>query len=264
MQFFIHPPPHTLFAAQLLSKQLKSLGHEAEITRHINIHDKYAVYIIYNAAAVERFPVYYIVMQTEIAGTHWFNQKYLYEIIPGAMAVWEYSEYNLPYYSHEKRCIVTPGVGPQSPEQLAKLNPSGIRDIPVLFYGWINGSPRRQRILDNLNAQGIPIVRVTNMLGLDLWTLLARTKVVLNLHYHDFSPLETYRINEALSFGCKVVTETDTQQEIEKYRPFVTAFQLHRHWIDVDIFQKQPTETITITTLDNLDEVKAGLALLGI
>lgn len=185
----ISTPKHTLFAAQHLVNQLAKINLEAQIVQEINTLDK-DLYIIYQASPLYRLPKNYIVAQTEIAGSHWFNNNYRHTL-KKAIAVWDYSEYNFTAYDHQRRCIVTPGLDPQ---------PEIKKDISKLFYGWIKGSPRREKILNGMKD----VLVHTNLTGPAMWSLLARTEEVINIHYYDHSPLELYRIYESISHGCKV------------------------------------------------------------
>ncbi len=108
--------------------------------------------------------------------------------------MWDYSEANQHTYKHENKCIVTPGINPQTAEE---------KTIENLFYGWIEGSKRRKQIIDSL-SENIDLKVVTNLTGHEMWNILAKTKKVVNIHYYEDSPLELYRLHEALSFGCEV------------------------------------------------------------
>ena len=113
------------------------------------------------------------------------------------------------------------------------INPQSvhIKDVEHLFYGHVDGSLRRGKKLDELRAE-LNLTVVTNITGPAMWKILQHTKTVYNIHYHKDSPLELYRFHEALSFGCKVWL-CDEQR-----------FYTH--------------------TEDNLEEIKRGLALVGI
>lgn len=211
---------HTEFASRHLVNQLGKLGYKARITDRLNVNDK-SLHLIYNGHNLGRMPPNYIIMNTEIGGSHWFNDKY-FDKIKNAIAVWDYHEKNQPSYEHEKKSIVTPGIDPQNFKK---------KDIPLMFYGWIDGSERRRLILDELSKE-LKILIVTNILGKNMWRLLGRTKTVINVHYYDDSPPEMYRICEAISFGCKVWMY-DEKEEITTYH-------------------------------DNLEELKEALKLIGI
>lgn len=186
--------PHTLFAAKNLVLELNKFGIPSQLVEEIADDDE--IYIIYGALNAPKIPKNYIVYQTEIAGTHFFNERYL-AIIKNAIAVFEYAEQNLSAYKHDNVIYLAPGVYPQ---------PAVEKDIPLLFYGWIDGSERRKTILDIILKE-YDVKIVTNITGQAMWDILSRTKVVLNIHYYDNSPLELFRISEAVSHNCRVISE---------------------------------------------------------
>jgi hypothetical protein len=197
--FKIVTVPHTAFAAAILVSQLQKLGYPAKIVGAIDVRDP-DIYIIYNAVGLRRMPKRYIVMQTEIGTSHWFNSCYL-RTIANAMAVWDYSELNVPRYSkfNRKIAIVTPGI---------QHVPTNGKDIDYLFYGWITGSERRKRILKEIQDK-LEVMVIENTLMSDMWNILKRAKVVINIHYYDKSPLELYRIHESISHGCQVYLQDE-------------------------------------------------------
>lgn len=206
MPFKIFAPRQMMFASIILNDTLNKLGYKSELVDKIDPNDSNHIWIIYNASLAWAVPQYYICYQTEQIGTHWFNHRY-YSRLAECMAVWEYSEINTECYKHlnDNICIVGPGIAPQK-----KVN----KDIEVLFYGAL--SDRRKRavaLLDNCMV-------VDNNLGQSMQELLARTKVVVNIHYYDKSPLETFRINECLSHHCHVVSEFSTYGD-EMYKAVV-------------------------------------------
>lgn len=211
---------HCSFAAMHLVNQLKKLGHESMIVSDWNPEDN-SLHILYQVSNMWNFPKNYILMQTEPWCSHWFNKQYISSTIKNALAVWDYSEDNQNHYDHSKMAIVTPGINPQ---------PEVKKDIPNLFYGWLEGSERRIKRVDAISKQ-IPLMVITNKTGPEMWNLLARTEIVYNIHYHEDSPLELYRICESLSHGCNVLNEMG------------------------DSFR-------SIKMQDNLEEIKNGLKLL--
>lgn len=222
MNFKIITVSHTAFAAAILVSQLEKLGHTAKIVDSIDVRDP-DVYIIYNAVGIRRLPKNYIVQQTEIHCSHWFNLGYL-RILRNALAVWDYSEQNVKRYEKQNKniSIVTPGVH--------NVETNG-KDIDFLFYGWLKGSERRQRILSEIQKE-LRVTVIENTLRGTMWDLLKRTKEVINIHYYDNSPLELYRLNESISHGCKVFLQDEH------------AYYDHAY--------------------DNLEEIKQGLKVAGI
>ena len=194
IKVFSHP--HTKLAACILVNKLNELGVNATLVDKINAYDN-CLHIIYNASAVKALPKNYIVYQTEVPGSTWFNKRYI-DIIKRAHAVWDYSVNNTKAYEHSKLCIVTPGIAPQ---QIVD------KEIDVLFYGCLNGCEHRKSAL-KLLSKSLNIKIVDNALEGEIWHLLNKSKAVVNIHYYKNAPLEVFRINEALSFNCHVVSET--------------------------------------------------------
>jgi len=189
---------HVKFAALLMVEQLGKLGHTAEWVSEVDPESE-DIWIIYQAVRVAKFPKKYIVCQTEPHGSHWFTMAYQH-ILSRAICIWDYSAKNTLSYGcgpKMKIALVRPGV---------KLQPLVEKDIDYLFYGWIEGSPHRERVLNELSKK-INLTVVTDKLEHEMWALLSRTKVVINIQYKPGNPLEGYRICEALSYGCKVITE---------------------------------------------------------
>lgn len=215
-------PSHTMFAAMILRDQLIKLNYPSTIVNEINYKDD-CIYFIYQAAGLKRLPKRYVVLQTEIATSHWFNSTYLRTLV-NAMAVWDYSELNIPRYSrlNKKIAIVTPG--------LKHVEHNG-KDINYLFYGWIEGSKRRNEVIRHLK-EVLDIKIIENTLTTDMWDILKRTKTVINIHYYDNSPLELYRLHESVSHGCKV-------------------------WLQDEGYFYEDAK-------DNLDEIQEGLKVAGI
>lgn len=204
MKFKILTVPHTSFAAGILVDQLIKLGHQASIVQGYDVRDD-DIYLIYNASGLTRLPKKYIVMQTEISSSHWFNSNYL-KTLTNALAVWDYSELNTGRYKrlNKKIAIVTPGIRKiETPE----------KDIETLFYGHIKGSQRRERILKQL----IGVQIIENTLGQPMWDILKRTKKVINIHYYDNSPPELYRIHESISHGCQVWMHDESELYTNAY-----------------------------------------------
>lgn len=187
--------PHTRFAALNLVNQLVEMGHDCSMVDRVDPGSN-ELHIIYGAHACPSVPKNYIVYQTEIRGSHHFDRRYK-KIIAGALAVWEYNRENQKAYYHDRVSIVPPGVFAQ---------PRIVKDISVLFYGWIAGSDRRAKMIDSLREH-MDIRVVVNVLGREMWCLLQRARVVVNIHYYHNSPFEYFRIAECLSHHCHVVSE---------------------------------------------------------
>ncbi len=94
--------------------------------------------------------------------------------------------------------------------------PTVDEDIDVLHYGSMNA--RRREILDALHDAG---VRVQHLFGIygdtrDAW--IARSKIVLNLHFYDRPIFEIFRVSHLLANRRCVVSEDGGQDpELEAF-----------------------------------------------
>lgn len=79
------------------------------------------------------------------------------------------------------------------------------RDLDVVFVGSL--SERRRRALASLDAAGLRVRHAFGVYGAARDELVARARVVLNMHYWPESPNEDLRILHAASQGCAVVSE---------------------------------------------------------
>lgn len=189
--------PHCMFAAIHMVSQLHKLGFTAKMVNEIdpNSEDLHILYQFHNQF---KAPKNYIICQTEVSTSHWVNSHYMNHI-KHARAVWDYSALNVGKYidTNPNVTIVTPGIVDI---------PESEKDIDFLFYGWIEGSEHRRKVIDKLQ-QEIPLTVITNTVQSEMWNILSRTKVVINVQHKEGNPLEVYRINEALSYHCHVVSE---------------------------------------------------------
>jgi hypothetical protein len=118
--------------------------------------------------------------------------------------IWDYSPANMAYW-HEhgiEADYVPVGYVPQ----LTRIVPAIHPDIDVLWYGALNG--RRARVLQEL--QQMPGLKTVILLtyGKERDEHIARSKVVLNMHYYDSPQLfEIVRVSYLLANHKCVVSE---------------------------------------------------------
>jgi hypothetical protein len=117
---------------------------------------------------------------------------------------WDYSEQNLSAWremglDHVRLC----GIG-YEPE-LQRI-PTGIgQDIDILFYGSLNH--RRARILAALQDAKLRVRALSGAYGTARDRVIARAKIVLNMHYHEAQIFEMVRVSYLLANRRFVVSE---------------------------------------------------------
>ncbi len=151
----------------------------------------------------------YVVYQLEPLSSHdgflASAPEYL-QLLRSADGVWDYSATNMGYL----RAI---GVGPLSlvrpgyHASLEKVNRQGETDIDVLFFGSL--SLRRRTVLSSLRALGLRVHTGFGVYGEERNRLIARARIVLNMHQHDtLNQLEEVRLSFLLANRCFVISES--------------------------------------------------------
>lgn len=144
-------------------------------------------------------------------GSPWFPPQVRAAL--GACVVWDYSARNLERMQAAglvaKGMHVPIGYVPE----LTRIAPAPAQDIDVLFYGSIN--PRRATVLRALSAAGLKVAHAFGVYGARRDALIARAKVVLNLHYYDAAVFEVVRVSYLLANAKAVVAECGPTTEID-------------------------------------------------
>ncbi len=127
--------------------------------------------------------------------------------------VWDYSARNAarsPEIGLPAPRVVPLGYVPE----LTRIAPA-VEDVDVLFYGSVN--ERRARVLEGLRSRGLRVEAVFGVYGDVRDRLVARSKVVLNLHYYEAKVFEVVRVSYLLANRRCVVSErgADASEERE-------------------------------------------------
>ncbi len=137
----------------------------------------------------------------------------VYRDLLSRVSVWDYSRRNLAAmaeFADPRRLHLVPlGYMPQ----LARIPPAPVEDIDVLFYGVINA--RRRAILMALREAGLRLHVETRIGGAARDELIARAKLVLNLHFYPTAIFEIVRVAYLLSNRKAVVGECGPETEID-------------------------------------------------
>ncbi|MBI2307765.1 MAG: methyltransferase domain-containing protein [Rhodocyclales bacterium] len=143
-------------------------------------------------------------------GSTWIGRPYV-ELLR-SRPVWDYSRQNLErlrFLGVAGGTFVPVGYVPQ----LTRI-PREEEDIDVLFYGCIN--ERRKKILEGLIERGLRIEFLSGVYREPRDHLIARAKVVLNLHYYDANVFEIVRVSYLLANEKAVVAECGDTTDIDE------------------------------------------------
>jgi hypothetical protein len=96
---------------------------------------------------------------------------------------------------------------------LTRIAPAPQQDVDVLFYGSLN--ERRRAILDALAARGLVVKALSGIYGAERDAWIARSKLVLNVHFYEDKIHEIVRTSYLLANRKAVVSECDADTEID-------------------------------------------------
>lgn len=210
--------------AQLVGHGLADLGHPVAISVNGILADARNIIVgchLLDPSLIKRTPKTSIIINTEqlgAEGSPWHDKVHRWVT---RFQTWDYSERNLAKLR---------GMGAVEPKllrlgyhkSLARIPRSGPQDIDVLFYGSIGD--RRKKIIDDLKAAGSNAMAVFGVYGEERDKLVARSKVVLNVHHYDSHVFEIVRVFYLMINAKAVVCEVGEDTAIDPfYLPGIRA-----------------------------------------
>lgn len=163
-----------------------------------------------------------VLYQTEVVSPEcaWFKPEYIR--ILREHEVWDYSPRNVE--ALKKLDIHAKLVPIRYMPCMSKFTnkPPEKQDIDVLFYGSMN--ERRKQIIDGLLAEGVEVYKAFNVYGKERDDLIARSKIVLNIHQYDHSAFEIFRCAHLMANRKCVVSEESKDEELDDLYEDCVAF----------------------------------------
>ena len=141
----------------------------------------------------------------------WFEppfQRLLREFV-----VWDYSARNIDRIRKLVAAARVRHVPIGYVPEMSRIEAAPSQDIDVLFYGSTN--PRRSKIIQALRATDLNLNTAFDVYGAERDALIARAKVVLNMHYYDSSIFEIVRVSYLLANRKAVVAECNVSTEMD-------------------------------------------------
>lgn len=182
-----------------------------------------------DADSLRRLPEQTILYNLEQVdpGAPWVTSPYVEAM--AAHEVWDFNEINvrrLQALNFAQKLIWAPiGYVPE----LTRI-PKTVEDIDVLFYGSIND--RRAAVIQRLQSSGLKVVHVFGVYGAERDTLIARSKVVLNVHFYESGIFEWVRIFYLLANFKTVVSEVSRLTAFDQGVDAVVKFSAYDELVD--------------------------------
>jgi SAM-dependent methyltransferase len=206
--------PHTLFIAHLIASRLRAHGWEVDVTTTAPVGFPHQMYIVVCPQMFKQLPPgeRRIVYQMEQSvSSRWFTAEY-FSTLEKSVAVLEYALVNVEFMA--KHGIVYPHVYylPVGADvAYAAADADVEKEYDVLFYGDANSSVRRREMLATL-AKHFKVRVCSEIFGAEMNAAIRSARLVINLHYYENALLEMPRIQECLSLGVPVVSESAQDQ----------------------------------------------------
>lgn len=207
---------HTLFIAHLVAGRLRKQGWQVEIMAEAPPRFVHDMYVVVCPQMFKRLPPgeRRIAFQMEQSvSSRWFTDDYL-RTLEGSLAVLEYSLKNIEFL--DSKGIKYPHVHympvGSSRDYMADAVAQPVeKKWDVLFYGDAKSSPRRRQMLETLQKH-FDVRICSEVFGEDMAQAIRQARVVVNIHYYENALLEMPRIQECLSLGVPLVSESSSDQ----------------------------------------------------
>ena len=196
--------------AELIHFSVLELGLKSQITFNYCDNNPSTKNIVLGAHLlndnlIEDIPENTIIFNTEQIESITENwKKKILNLARKNIIFWDYSQYNLDYLS---KTINIKGklfqIGYQ--KELNRINHNIDKNIDVLFYGSINA--RREHIINKLKDRKINVKTLFGVYGKERDDLIAKSKLILNMHMYDSKIFEIVRVFYLLSNSIPVLTE---------------------------------------------------------
>jgi hypothetical protein len=202
--------------AELIHYSLLELGHESSL--QFKKMEKDAINIVFgchllSTELIVKIPQSTIFINTEqiYSNDNAWN-KNIFEWAKH-FEFWDYSEKNICKF-HELGISNVKLLKLGFQKELVRIKKASLQNIDILFYGFVN--ERRQKVLHQLESRGLKVKAVVGVYGNERDLLIARSKVVLNLHFYSSEIFEVVRVFYLLTNAITVVGEVNDTTSIDE------------------------------------------------
>jgi hypothetical protein len=199
---------YTMNIANNLSEELKNLNLSCVISDGIINTDKMHIILCPNNL---KMPQNYIIFQIQQISKCGQIIGKISNDMKNSVLTCDYSLLNFIYYNNIFQNFISYQPLPIS-NKLMEFIPEYSYDI--LYFGSLND--RRKKILDGLSNENFIVATAHDLFRDNLYYHIKKAKIILNLHNHNDSILETYKLNEILQFNTLIISETTNETNIKK------------------------------------------------
>ncbi|ABM05142.1 Methyltransferase type 11 [Psychromonas ingrahamii 37] len=254
-KIYILTTPHCTSLAKRIESSLAKISFESEV-----IFEKPksgyqdTLYFVICPQMFTELPELYISYQLEQSvSSRWFTPEY-FSILENSYAIFDYAENNINFLQENGLHYQQMFYMPVGYHKDLKSRIDEDYQYDVIFYGDINNARRKKYIEELSRNFNVKVIR--DLFGEELYSEIAKAKVVVNIHYYENALLETTRIYESLSLNKLVISETSSDieqhQDIKQCVDFVDIDDIEAmiarisYWIgDTENIKDKVTENIS-------------------
>jgi hypothetical protein len=127
--------------------------------------------------------------------------------------IWDYSLKNLRILRRTGATGVLRRLPVGYAQELSRIVSAPNPDVDVLFYG--SGNLRRSLVVKALQSRSLKVMRLFGVYGAERDAWIARSKLILNIHYFESSIFEVVRVSYLLANRKAVVAEGHGATEVD-------------------------------------------------
>jgi hypothetical protein len=217
--------------AEALHHALLALGHDSVLTSRLDLDNRRTIvlggnHLLHYGLEPPKNPIFYNLEQLG-NDSPWMAIPEFVDFFR-RYANWDYSQANIEYLAAlglPRPTYVPIGYVPE----LTRITPAP-EDIDVLFYGVL--SERRYAVLRDLHDRGLRVKWLSGAVGASRDAWIARSKIVVNIHYWEAKIFEIARVSYLLANRRVVVSETGTDPTLERGLESGVAFADYDELVD--------------------------------
>jgi hypothetical protein len=191
--------------AETISHGLQQLGHAARVTTELCPGTRHIVLgphlLLHYPLPLPPASILYNLEQLPLRDEAWVRR---YATLLGQHEVWDYAEENRAMLSQmgiARTHLLPLGYYPG----LTRIAHPICKDIDLLFIGSLN--ERRRRVLGQMQDAGLGVVSLFNKYGAERDAVIARARIMLNMHFYEARIFEAVRVSYYLANGLCVLSE---------------------------------------------------------
>ena len=217
--------------AEALHHALLALGHDSVLTNRLDLDERRTIvfganHLVHYGLELPKNPIFYNLEQLG-DDSPWMAMPEFIDLFR-RYPTWDYSQANIEYLAAlglPRPTYVPIGYVPE----LTRIAPAP-EDIDVLFYGVL--SERRYAVLRDLHDRGLRVKWLSGVLGASRDAWIARSKIVLNVHYWEAKIFEIARVSYLLANRRAVVSERGADPTLERDLASGVAFADYDELVD--------------------------------